>query len=42
VPSLAPLPRASTALTPPMVAVQSAPSSQTPPSRLHDPLGVLP
>ena len=42
VPSLAPLPRASTALTPPMVAAQSLPSSQTPPSRLHDPLGVLP
>jgi len=42
VPSLAPLPRASTALTPPMVAAQSPPSSQTPPSRLHDPLGVLP
>ena len=42
VPSLAPLPRASTALTPPMVAAQSSPSSQTPSSRLHDPLGVLP
>ena len=40
VPSLAPLPRASTALTPP--TVQSPPSSQTPASRLHDPLGVLP
>jgi hypothetical protein len=24
------------------VAVQSSPSNQTPPSRLHDPLGVLP
>jgi TBC1 domain family member 5 len=42
VPSLAPLPRASTALTPPMAAVQSSPSSQTPSSHLHDPLGVLP
>jgi TBC1 domain family protein 5 len=41
VPSLAPLPRASTALTPP-TAVQSSPSGQTPTSRLHDPLGVLP
>lgn len=39
VPSLAPLPRASTA---PMAAVQSSASSQTPSSRLHDPLGVLP
>lgn len=42
VPSLAPLPRASTALTPPTTAVQSSPSGQTPTSRLHDPLGVLP
>lgn len=42
VPSLAPLPRASTALTPPVVATQSSPSSRTPPPRLHDPLGVLP
>lgn len=42
VPSLAPLPRASTALTPPTAAVQSSSSSQTPASRLHDPLGVLP
>lgn len=42
VPSLAPLPRASTALTPPTAAVQSSPSGQTPTSRLHDPLGVLP
>jgi len=42
VPSLAPLPRASTTTTPPIVAVQSSPSNQTPPSRLHDPLGVLP
>jgi TBC1 domain family member 5 len=41
VPSLAPLPRASTALTPPTGAVQSPPSNQTPTSRLHDPLGVL-
>jgi hypothetical protein len=41
VPSLAPLPRASTALTPP-TPVQSSPSGQTPTSRLHDPLGVLP
>lgn len=39
VPSLAPLPRASTALTP---AVQSPPPGPTPTSRLHDPLGVLP
>jgi TBC1 domain family protein 5 len=42
VPSLAPLPRASTALTPPTAGAQSSPSSQTPTSRLHDPLGVLP
>jgi TBC1 domain family protein 5 len=42
VPSLAPLPRASTALTPPVVVGSSSPSGQTPPSRLHDPLGVLP
>jgi TBC1 domain family member 5 len=42
VPSLAPLPRASTALTPPTAAVQSSPSGQTPTSRVHDPLGVLP
>ena len=42
VPSLAPLPRASTALTAPTAAVQSSPSGQTPTSRLHDPLGVLP
>jgi TBC1 domain family protein 5 len=42
VPSLAPLPRASTALTSPTAAVQSSPSGQTPTSRLHDPLGVLP
>jgi TBC1 domain family protein 5 len=41
VPSLAPLPRASTTLTPPTAAVQSPPSSQTPTSQLHDPLGVL-
>lgn len=42
VPSLAPLPRASTALTPPTATVQSSPSGQTPTSRVHDPLGVLP
>lgn len=44
VPSLAPLPRASTVLTPPAptAAVPSSPSGQTPTSRLHDPLGVLP
>ncbi len=42
VPSLAPLPRASTALTPPAAAAQSLPSGQTPTTRLHDPLGVLP
>jgi TBC1 domain family member 5 len=45
-PSLAPLPRASTTLAPPVpaAAIQNSPSpsSQTPPSRLHDPLGVLP
>ena len=42
VPSLAPLPRASTGLTPPGVVVQNSQPTQTPPSRLHDPLGVLP
>ena len=42
VPSLAPLPRASTALAPPAAAVQNSPATPTPPSRLHDPLGVLP
>lgn len=42
VPSLAPLPRASTGLTPPAAAVQNSQPTQTPPSRLHDPLGVLP
>ncbi len=43
VPSLAPLPRASTVLTPPpTTTVQSSPSSQTSTPRLHDPLGVLP
>jgi TBC1 domain family protein 5 len=44
VPSLAPLPRASTGLTPPLAAaaVQNSLPTQTPPSRLHDPLGVLP
>jgi TBC1 domain family member 5 len=44
VPSLAPLPRASTTLAPPAVTVQNtpSPSTQTPPSsRLHDPLGAL-
>jgi len=41
VPSLAPLPKASTALTPPTTSVQSSPTGQTPTSRLHDPLGVL-
>ena len=41
VPSLSPLPRASTALGLP-TPVQSSPSGQTPTSRLHDPLGVLP
>jgi TBC1 domain family protein 5 len=42
VPSLAPLPRASTAMSPPTAAVQSPSSGQTATSRLHDPLGVLP
>ena len=42
VPSLAPLPRASTALTPPTVVQNSPSGPQTPTSRLHDPLGVLP
>lgn len=41
VPSLAPIPKASTALTPPTTAVLNSPSGQTPTSRLHDPLGVL-
>ncbi|KAI9456458.1 RabGAP/TBC [Russula earlei] len=42
VPSLVPLPRASTALTPPTTVAQNPSSNQTPPARLHDPLGVLP
>ena len=42
VPSLAPLPRASTGLTPTAAVVQNSQPTQTPPSRLHDPLGVLP
>jgi TBC1 domain family member 5 len=44
VPSLAPLPKASTTLAPPAAAVQNPPSpnTQPAPSRLHDPLGVLP
>ncbi|KAF8274226.1 rab-GTPase-TBC domain-containing protein [Lactarius quietus] len=42
VPSLAPLPRASTGLTPPAAVLQNSQPTQTPPSRLHDPLGVLP
>jgi len=41
VPSLAPLPRASTGSTPTTAAVQGQPPSQTPASRLNDPLGVL-
>jgi TBC1 domain family protein 5 len=41
VPSLAPLPRASTGLAP-TTGVQSQPPSQIPASRLNDPLGVLP
>jgi TBC1 domain family member 5 len=46
VPSLAPLPRASTTLTPPAVTVQNtpSPSTQPPPSSrlsVHDPLGAL-
>lgn len=42
VPSLAPLPRASTGSTPPATTVLNSQPTQTPPSRLHDPLGVLP
>lgn len=42
VPSLAPLPKASTGLTPPAAAVQNSQPTQMLPSRLHDPLGVLP
>ncbi|KAH9063811.1 RabGAP/TBC [Lactarius deliciosus] len=42
VPSLAPLPRASTGLSSPAALVQNPQPTQTPPSRLHDPLGVLP
>ena len=40
VPSLAPLPRASTGS--PATVMQNSQPTQTPPSRLHDPLGVLP
>ncbi|KAI0247048.1 rab-GTPase-TBC domain-containing protein [Lactifluus subvellereus] len=42
VPSLAPLPRASTGLAPPAAAVQNSSATPTPPSRVNDPLGVLP
>ncbi|KAI0303545.1 rab-GTPase-TBC domain-containing protein [Multifurca ochricompacta] len=42
VPSLAPLPRASTTLSPPAAGVQNSSSTQTLSPRLYDPLGVLP
>jgi len=42
VPSLAPLPRASTALASPVAGVQNLPATPAPPSRVHDPLGALP